>query len=256
MGSTVTHWLCLKAGSPAPLEIMLQFYAQALASSQWEHRAFWGGDYWTSYGTAGQASRRQQSSSLPATGHWVPLTVQLGPTLASAGPATDVGMGGHQLGGVAYVVYGGGGGTVWWGPTVLDMPPANPVTDARHTTTTFAYNQMNDQIATVDPNGIASVTDFDAHGQARQVSSGVHAPQPTPLLDDSLFYRRSDVTKPCVAEFVNAPTGAADQPSTGTKSTPYHGYGSLNQPQTHSPPISHLSRHAYALRPRPPHLST
>src|SRR5258708_13702060 len=192
---------------------MLQFYAQDLASNQWEHRAFWGGDYWTSYGTAGQASRRQQSSSLPATGHWVPLTVQLGPTLASAGPATDVGMGGHQLGGVAYVVYGGGGGTVWWGPTVLDMPPAHPVTYARHPTTTFAYNQMNDQIATVGPNGIASVTDFDAHGQARQVSSGIHAPQPTLLFDDSLFFRGSVGNTPWGFDIALPLPMAPNQPS-------------------------------------------
>src|SRR5260370_11509144 len=132
------------------------------------------------------------------------------------------------------------------------MPPANPVTDARHTTTTFAYNQMNDQIATVDPNGIASVTDFDAHGQARQVSSGIHASQPTLLFDDSLFYGGSVVTKPWVFEFVTAQTVAANQPSTGTSSTTYNGYGSLNQTQTDSVSMSHLYPDVYGLRPGTP----
>src|SRR5258708_12113340 len=132
------------------------------------------------------------------------------------------------------------------------MQAANPGTDARHTTTNFAYNQMNDQIATVDPNGIASVTGFDAHGQAREVCSGSHATQPPLLFDDSLFSGGSVVTKPWVFEFVTAQTVAANQPSTGTSSTTYNGYGSLNQTQTDSVSMSDLYRDVYGLRPGTP----
>ena len=238
-GSTVTQWVYFQPGVPAPSEIMLQFYSQD--ASSWEHRAYWGPDLMT-FGT----SRKQQSALLPLTGHWVALTVQLGPILTSAGKSTDVGMEGHTLGGIAYDVFTNQtrGGTTWWGPTILDFPPATAPANLQHQTSTFAYDQTNNQVAKVDPNGIATVTDYDANGLARQVSSGLHAPTPPVLFEDPLMYN-GILTNPWTFEQLS--NGAAATTANGTAT--YTGYGSLTQTQNDNASESDLYRDVTGLRP-------
>ena len=245
-GSTVTQWIYLPAGVAAPAEIMLQFYQQDGAS--WEHRAYWGANN-IGFGTSG-ASRRLQPGAIPLTGHWVPLTVQLSPVLGTpSANQIDVGMENHQLGGIAFDVWqGGSGGSVWWGPTVLDLPPAQSVTDTGHETTTYAYNQYNDQVATVDPNGIARVTEYDVYGRVRQESKGLHA-APAPLLfEDPLTY--TGFTSPWTFDPNYYSNTAA--PTTAISTTSVKGYGSLSQTHSDSASASDLYRDVTGLRPGTP----
>jgi hypothetical protein len=73
-----------------PSEVMLQWN-----DGTWEHRAYWGSNSLT-WGTDGTVSRRY-IGALPATGQWVRLAV----------PASQVGLEGHTLNGMAYTLYGG-----------------------------------------------------------------------------------------------------------------------------------------------------
>ena len=242
-GATVTQWVYFQAGVAAPTEIMLQFLSQD--ANSWEHRAYWGANQ-IGWGTDGTASRRNQSQVLPLTGHWVPLTVQLAPVLTSAGKSTDVGMEGHTLGGIAYDVYSNAGsGTIWWGPTILDFPPASAPANLQHQTSTFAYNQTNDQIASVDANGIATVTDYDASGLARQTSSGAHAPTPPVVFEDPLMYN-GILTNPWSFEQL---TTNATVPVTANGTTTINGYGSLTQTHNDNASASDLYRDVSGLRP-------
>jgi RHS repeat-associated protein len=242
-GATLTQWVYFQPGAPAPAEIMLQFYQQDGAS--WEHRAYWGDGSRIVLGTDGQASRRGQGA-MPLAGHWVALTVPLSAGLASAGMSTNVGMGGHQLGGIAYDVWAtGSGGTTYWGPTILDFPPATPPADTQHAISTHAYNQTNDVIASVDPNGIATVTDFDTNGLARQVSTGIRAPAPSVLFEDPLMYINTLTTSPWIFEQVTMGTA----PTTALGSATINGYGSLTQTHSDAWSMSDLYRDVSGLRP-------
>jgi hypothetical protein len=73
-----------------PSEIMLQWH-----DGSWEHRAYWGADQ-INYGTPGTTGRRYMGS-LPASGQWVRLEV----------PASQVGLEGSTLTGMAFSLYGG-----------------------------------------------------------------------------------------------------------------------------------------------------
>src|SRR5205807_815096 len=61
----------------------------------WEHRAYWGANS-VAYGTDGTASRKYMGA-LPATGQWVPLYV----------PASQVGLEGSTVNGLAFTLYNG-----------------------------------------------------------------------------------------------------------------------------------------------------
>jgi len=75
-----------------PSEIMLQWRS---TSDVWEHRAYWGQNI-IAYGTDNTASRRNMGP-LPAAGQWVRLEV----------PATQVGLVGHTVQGMAFTLYNG-----------------------------------------------------------------------------------------------------------------------------------------------------
>ncbi|HKX28159.1 MAG TPA: hypothetical protein VJ302_10725 [Blastocatellia bacterium] len=75
-----------------PSEIMLQW---AETNGSWEHRAYWGANN-LNLGTDGSDSRRYQGP-LPAAGRWVRLEV----------PASDVGLEGRTLNGMAFTLFGG-----------------------------------------------------------------------------------------------------------------------------------------------------
>jgi RHS repeat-associated protein len=76
--------------SNAPSEVMLQWN-----DGTWEHRAYWGANQ-IGWGADGTESRRYMGA-LPATGQWVRLEV----------PASQVGLEGHTLNGMAFTLYGG-----------------------------------------------------------------------------------------------------------------------------------------------------
>jgi len=61
----------------------------------WEHRVYWGANS-IGFGTDGTTSRRSMGP-LPAPGSWVRLEV----------PASQVGLEGHTLNGMAFTLYGG-----------------------------------------------------------------------------------------------------------------------------------------------------
>jgi beta-glucosidase len=74
-----------------PAEIMLQWNE----NGSWEHRAFWGQNQ-ILYGASGTISRRPMGA-LPPSGQWVRLTI----------PASQVGLEGRTLNGMAFSVFGG-----------------------------------------------------------------------------------------------------------------------------------------------------
>ncbi|MGB9178630.1 MAG: Ig-like domain-containing protein [Pyrinomonadaceae bacterium] len=88
-GDSLYAYVYLDPTNP-PGEIMLQWY-----DGSWEHRAYWGANN-INVGTNGTDSRRY-IGLLPATGKWVRLEV----------PATQLGLGGHTLNGMALTMYDG-----------------------------------------------------------------------------------------------------------------------------------------------------
>jgi len=97
----VTNGLTVNAGDklvayvyldPAnkPDELMLQWN-----DGTWEHRAYWGTNI-IPWGTDGTNSRRYMGA-LPAAGQWVRLEV----------PASQLGLEGRTLNGMAFTLYGG-----------------------------------------------------------------------------------------------------------------------------------------------------
>jgi hypothetical protein len=89
VGDTLFAYVYLDPANP-PSELMLQWN-----DGSWEHRAYWGANL-IGYGTDGTTSRRYMGS-LPAAGQWVQLAV----------PASQVGLDGHTLSGMAFSLYGG-----------------------------------------------------------------------------------------------------------------------------------------------------
>lgn len=101
-----------------PSEIMLQWN-----SAGWEHRAYWGSNF-IAMGTDGTVSRRSMGP-LPATGLWVRLDVA----------ASDVGLEGKTINGMAFTLYGGAASWDRAGkssssatPTPTPTPTPNPIT--------------------------------------------------------------------------------------------------------------------------------
>jgi hypothetical protein len=89
VGDTLFAYVYLDPANP-PSEVMLQWY-----DGSWEHRAYWGANL-IGWGTNGSASRRYMGV-LPPVGQWVRLEV----------PASQVGLEGRTLSGMAYALYNG-----------------------------------------------------------------------------------------------------------------------------------------------------
>ena len=89
VGNALFAYVYLDPANP-PSELMLQWN-----DGTWEHRAYWGANL-IAWGTDGTVSRRYMGP-LPATGQWTRLSI----------PATQVGLGGSTLNGMAYAVYNG-----------------------------------------------------------------------------------------------------------------------------------------------------
>jgi hypothetical protein len=89
-GDTLYAYAYLDPSNP-PTELMLQWND----GSSWDHRAYWGANS-LGYGADGTTSRRYLGA-LPAAGQWVQLKV----------PASQVGLEGSTLSGMAFTAYGG-----------------------------------------------------------------------------------------------------------------------------------------------------
>ncbi|MBL8208014.1 MAG: RHS repeat-associated core domain-containing protein, partial [Blastocatellia bacterium] len=88
-GENLYAWVYLDPTNP-PTEVMLQWN-----NGDWEHRAYWGANQ-IGWGVDGTNSRRYMGA-LPATGGWVRLEV----------PASQVGLVGSTINGMAFSLYGG-----------------------------------------------------------------------------------------------------------------------------------------------------
>lgn len=89
-GDILTAYVYLDPLNP-PSTVMLQWN-----DGSWEHRAYWGQDNMTTWGTNGTASRYPMGPR-PELGKWVRLEV----------PAARVGLEGRTLNGMAFTLYGG-----------------------------------------------------------------------------------------------------------------------------------------------------
>ncbi|HYP01628.1 MAG TPA: hypothetical protein VER76_15665, partial [Pyrinomonadaceae bacterium] len=89
-GDTLFTYVYLDPANP-PTEIMLQWND----GSWWDHRAYWGANT-IAWGTDGTNSRRYMGA-LPPTGQWIKLEV----------PASQVGLEGQTVKGMAFTLYGG-----------------------------------------------------------------------------------------------------------------------------------------------------
>ncbi|HEV7684457.1 MAG TPA: hypothetical protein VGO68_20270 [Pyrinomonadaceae bacterium] len=90
-GEVLFTYVYLDPASP-PSEIMLQWSTNSV---DFDHRAYWGANS-VNWGTAGTESRRNMGS-LPPTGQWVRLEI----------PASEVGLEGKTINGMAFTLYGG-----------------------------------------------------------------------------------------------------------------------------------------------------
>jgi hypothetical protein len=90
IGDKMVAYVYLSSAN-SPSEIMLQWNV----SGSWEHRAYWGNNS-IGWGTNGTDSRRYMGA-LPATGQWVRLEV----------PASQVGLEGLSVGGMAFTLFDG-----------------------------------------------------------------------------------------------------------------------------------------------------
>ena len=88
-GDKLYTYIYLDPANP-PRQVMLQWY-----SDTWNHRAYWGANnlWWGTDGTAGS----RNMGALPAAGQWVRLEV----------PASQLGLEGSTVSGMAFTLYGG-----------------------------------------------------------------------------------------------------------------------------------------------------
>ena len=89
-GDVLVAYVFLNPSNP-PSEVMLQWNERG----SWDHRAYWGANS-INWGTNGTNSRRYMGS-LPPTGQWIRLEV----------PASQIGLEGTALNGMAFTLYGG-----------------------------------------------------------------------------------------------------------------------------------------------------
>jgi hypothetical protein len=146
-GDTLYAYVNLDPVNP-PSEVMLQWYDPATG---WEHRAFWGADNlpWGGLGT----TARQYMGPLPQPlGEWARLEV----------PASQVGLEGHALTGMAFTLYGGRATWDEAGKNILGVQ--SNLALGRSATQSSTWNGQSAQLA-IDDNtgGIVSHTNLDAH---------------------------------------------------------------------------------------------
>jgi Glycosyl hydrolase family 9/Bacterial Ig domain/Cellulase N-terminal ig-like domain len=131
-----------------PSELMLQWN-----DGTWEHRAYWGENTVT-YGSSGSNARRYMGA-LPASGRWVRLEV----------PASQVGLEGSTVRGMAFTLYNGratwdaaGKGTVSAITTTSNTPPvASNIVDT-------ATNSLPDNSTNIVDTGTNSLPDTSTNG--------------------------------------------------------------------------------------------
>jgi C1A family cysteine protease len=137
-GDIIFTYVYLDAAS-TPTEVMLQFN-----DGDWEHRAYWGANS-IGWGTDGTESRRYMGA-LPATGQWVRLEV----------PASQVGLEGRTLNGMAFTLCDGAATWDYTGkckvnhaPAISSFSPANPVTVPAGTTQPFSVDASDSDADTL-----------------------------------------------------------------------------------------------------------
>ncbi|MCU1347276.1 MAG: hypothetical protein JWO56_306, partial [Acidobacteria bacterium] len=99
-GDVLFTWVFIDPAHP-PREIMLWWNDGSQSSSQWDHRAFWGGDLAATSGSPGNAQARYSMGALPEAGKWVRLEV----------PAYAVGLDNASFNGM---LFGSFDGQVWF----------------------------------------------------------------------------------------------------------------------------------------------
>jgi len=90
VGDVLFAWVYIDPANPVQ-ELMLQWNE----GGSWEHRAYWGANK-INYGADGTVSRRNMGA-VPAAGQWVRLQI----------PASQVGLEGKTVRGLAFAAYGG-----------------------------------------------------------------------------------------------------------------------------------------------------
>lgn len=110
-GETLYAYVYLDPANP-PSEIMLQW---SDAITGWNHRAFWGADRITSWGTLGTASRRYMGPLPKPPGEWLRLEV----------PAAQVDLEGRTVTGMAYTLFDGAATWDEAGKSTRPVQPTN-----------------------------------------------------------------------------------------------------------------------------------
>jgi RHS repeat-associated protein len=128
VGDALYTWVWLDPAN-MPREIMLQWN-----DGSWEHRAYWGENK-IAWGVDGTASRKYVGG-LPAGGGWVKLEV----------PASDVGLEGRTVDGMAFTLYGGR--AAWDKAGRRGAPPPAPpnLVMGRDGFDNLTYSAMNNRI--------------------------------------------------------------------------------------------------------------
>lgn len=151
-GDKLFAWVYINPASP-PKEVMLQWHS---VQEGWNHRAFWGADL-IPWGVSDPThpSHRRVSTAVPAAGQWVRLEVS----------ASDVGLEGKSVNGMAFTLYDG---QATWDRAGKSRPlPGSkcpPKTWASAEKSFHAYNR--DDFATGASNGKAQQVRY-AGGQTR-----------------------------------------------------------------------------------------
>jgi hypothetical protein len=126
-----------------PTEIMLQWRSD---TEDWNHRAYWGANS-IPWGTDGTSSRRYVGP-LPEAGKWVRLEVA----------ASQVGLEGKLLNGMAFTLYGGRATWDQAGKTAGSTAPTIRITSPVNNST--VGNNVTIQVEAKDTNGTISKVEF------------------------------------------------------------------------------------------------
>ncbi len=160
-GDTLIAYVHLDPDDP-PTEVMLQWHQ----NGSWEHRAYWGANS-IPWGVDGTNSRRYVGT-LPTTGEWVRLEV----------PASQVGLEGSTVDGMAFTLYGGRGswdsarkaGTT--AITTYEYDTAGNRTSVTDSTgeTTYTYDDLNRITKVTFPDADEFDYTYDANGNRTQIA--------------------------------------------------------------------------------------
>ncbi|HEX8424165.1 MAG TPA: hypothetical protein VF634_12165, partial [Pyrinomonadaceae bacterium] len=114
-----------------PNQVMLQWHVRGEDVEGWEHRAYWGASY-VNWGVEGTNSRRHMGP-LPAAGQWVRLEVS----------ASEVGLEGKTLDGMAFTLHGGRASWDRTGRKTLAAATPTPTPTATPTPTPTPTNSLS-----------------------------------------------------------------------------------------------------------------